>query len=252
MNRAAFGQVGYCAANDFLDAYASHKSHVDKTFTVSINWCGWRDVGMAAEARKRWAGMRGIDLASAAKGVLPLADGLSPSEGIEIFQRVLTSDFSRIAVSTRELPVARELDAEILKPAFLKDIESAAALAQQHVRPKLTNAYVSPRNPTEENLARFWQELFGIEQIGVHDNFFDLGGHSLLATQVNARILKAMSVQLSVRALFDHPTIEELATAIIRMRAAQADGNTVADVLADLESIDETAGQQMHPGKSTP
>jgi hypothetical protein len=61
-----------------------------------------------------------------------------------------------------------------------------------------------------------------------------------------------MSVQLSVRALFDHPTIEELATAIIRMRAAQADGNTVADVLADLESIDETAGQQMHPGKSTP
>jgi hypothetical protein len=48
--------------------------------------------------------------------------------------------------------------------------------------------FVAPRDPVEELLASIWQELLGIERVGIHDDFFELGGHSLLATRVIARV----------------------------------------------------------------
>jgi acyl transferase domain-containing protein/acyl carrier protein len=54
---APFGQVAYCAANAFLDAFAHHKTSRDSTFTVSINWDTWQEVGMAVEASKRFLGL---------------------------------------------------------------------------------------------------------------------------------------------------------------------------------------------------
>ena len=74
--------------------------------------------------------------------------------------------------------------------------------------------FVPPRTPFEEALAKIWRKFLKIEQIGVHDNFFDLGGHSLLATQVVARIRELVGAEVSVRVLFDCPTIEELAEAL--------------------------------------
>ena len=50
--------------------------------------------------------------------------------------------------------------------------------------------YVAPRNEVEEKLAGIWQELLGIERVGIHDNFFELGGHSLLAMRVISAIRK--------------------------------------------------------------
>ncbi len=54
-----FGQVGYCAANRFLDVYAHYKNTVDGVFTVSVNWDSWQEVGMAVEAVRRMAGIAG-------------------------------------------------------------------------------------------------------------------------------------------------------------------------------------------------
>lgn len=71
----------------------------------------------------------------------------------------------------------------------------------------------APRNPTEENLAKIWCEVLGRKSIGIHDSFFELGGHSLLAAQLIARARAEFGVDLSVRALFDHPTIALLAPA---------------------------------------
>jgi hypothetical protein len=68
-----------------------------------------------------------------------------------------------------------------------------------------------PGSQTERLLATIWMELLGIDQVGRHDSFFALGGHSLLATQVLARIHARLNVEVTLRALFDNPTLSALA-----------------------------------------
>ncbi|MEC4885101.1 MAG: amino acid adenylation domain-containing protein, partial [Scytonema sp. PMC 1070.18] len=75
--------------------------------------------------------------------------------------------------------------------------------------------YIAPRNPIEEALVEIWQELIKVEKVGIKDNFFDLGGHSLIAAQVHARIRKVFSIDLSLRELFDYPTIEKTTQLLI-------------------------------------
>ena len=87
----------------------------------------------------------------------------------------------------------------------------AAPARAAHARPELRSAYEAPRDETEAAIAAIWQELLGIERVGVHDNFFDLGGHSLLATQVMSRVREALGVDLSLEALFEAPTVGGLA-----------------------------------------
>ncbi len=74
--------------------------------------------------------------------------------------------------------------------------------------------FIAPRTPLEESITEIWSELLGIDQVGVHDDFFDLGGHSLLATQVMSRIRDVFQQNLPLRVLFDAPTISELAEAL--------------------------------------
>ncbi|WP_037584798.1 condensation domain-containing protein, partial [Stigmatella aurantiaca] len=70
--------------------------------------------------------------------------------------------------------------------------------------------HVAPRNQTEELVAGIWAELLGVDQVGIHDDFFDLGGHSLMATQVLSRIRDTLRVELTVSQLFKFPTVAGL------------------------------------------
>jgi amino acid adenylation domain-containing protein len=79
-------------------------------------------------------------------------------------------------------------------------------------------AYVAPRNATEESLAKIWSEMLGVPRVGVHDNFFALGGHSLLATRVVSAILNAFDVEVPLRTIFESPSISGLAAAIERVQ----------------------------------
>jgi acyl carrier protein len=78
--------------------------------------------------------------------------------------------------------------------------------------------YLSPRTSVEERLVKIWGKVLGKQQIGVHDNFFELGGHSLLATQLTSRLRDAFQIELSVRNLFEAPTVASLARYIETMR----------------------------------
>ena len=71
--------------------------------------------------------------------------------------------------------------------------------------------YVAPRTPTEEAVASIWRDVLSLEQAGIEDNFFELGGHSLVATRVIARLRDTLSIELPLRALFEAPTLRELA-----------------------------------------
>ncbi len=99
-------------------------------------------------------------------------------------------------------------------------VDRRALPAPERLRPELDKAFVAPRTTTEELLAEIWAQLLDIEHVGIHDNFFDLGGHSLLATQLVSRVREAFQVEISLRRLFEVPTVAGLAESIEGARQA--------------------------------
>ena len=81
--------------------------------------------------------------------------------------------------------------------------------------------FVAPRTEIERQVADLWQQVLGVDAVGVHDNFFDLGGHSLLMVQVHARLTDICRTALSVTDLFHYPTVSTLATFMTRGAAAE-------------------------------
>ncbi|QSX75473.1 amino acid adenylation domain-containing protein [Lysobacter arenosi] len=76
---------------------------------------------------------------------------------------------------------------------------------------KLAGERVAPRNALERSIAQAMAQVLGVAEVGVDDDFFSLGGHSLLAAQLTSRINKELGISLSLRALFDGPTVARLA-----------------------------------------
>ena len=74
--------------------------------------------------------------------------------------------------------------------------------------------FVGPRSETETAVAAMWVELLKINSVGINDDFFDLGGHSLMAIKIVSRIRDAFQVDLTLRNLFEAPTVAGLAAII--------------------------------------
>jgi acyl carrier protein len=93
-------------------------------------------------------------------------------------------------------------------------VDRKALPAPDGIRPELEKTYVAPRTSVEETLAGIWSQVLGIDQVGIHDNFFALGGHSLLATQVISRLREGFQIELPLRNIFETPTIDRLSKVI--------------------------------------
>ncbi|MDF5715349.1 MAG: SDR family oxidoreductase [Rhizonema sp. NSF051] len=232
--KTKFGQVGYSAGNEFLDAFSYYKASQNTTFTVSVNWDDWQEVGMAVEALKH-AVERNY-------GILEeqyLENALLPSEGVDVFMHILENICPRIIVSTEDLKVKLELH-DSLSAIDFETLGKVNLSQTAHPRPNLSNAYVVPRNEMEQTIAGIWQQLLGIEQVGIYDNFFELGGHSLLGTQVISRMRESLQIELSLHNLFEKPTIAGLATLGEKnhLTIQKLPATTTSDILGEREEIE--------------
>ncbi len=139
--------------------------------------------------------------------------GIRPEEGQRCISELIRKQLPpQVVLSSISLPsLAKQLD---LTSADADNGETRFS------RPVLSSDFEEPADDVERTLRDYWEELLGIEGIGVEDNFFDLGGHSLIAVRLFARIRQAFGVDFPISVLFEAPSIRSCA-ALLRKRATQ-------------------------------
>ncbi len=159
-------------------------------------------------------------------------DGIAPSEGIDVFTRILSEELPQVVVSTRDLEARIAASRLTADTDTVLNMDGNTIAGPAHERPDISTSYTEPANETEQKMANIWQELLGIEQIGVNDDFFELGGDSLKAMTVRARIEKALDVEMPLSEFFKYPTIRKLAG---NMTVAVREGYRVIESVEDKE-----------------
>ncbi|NRD45991.1 type I polyketide synthase [Corallococcus exiguus] len=196
------------AAHAGMDAVAARQARMGGTRWYTVDWDVW-GVG---------------------EGFRPDAV-ISPSEGFRLLRALLTQPTGgRFLASLGSLEARRQVARDGASTS-----RAGGSASGKHPRPPLANAFVAPRDETEEKVAALWQDLLGVESVGITDNFFELGGHSLLGVQLLSRIREAFQVELSMRALFESPTVEVMTVAIVEASASQLDPEALEAMLAELE-----------------
>ncbi|WGT29240.1 non-ribosomal peptide synthetase [Pseudomonas marginalis] len=88
-----------------------------------------------------------------------------------------------------------------------------AALPKPDARQSLVD-WIAPVTAVEQQVAAIWAQVLGAERVGLNDHFFDMGGHSLLATQMVSRVRHGLGVEVSLKALFEHPLLADFVRAL--------------------------------------
>jgi tyrocidine synthetase-3 len=101
-------------------------------------------------------------------------------------------------------------------------INRGALPSPASVRPALQTPFVAPRSLAEAKMARLWTEVLCLDEVGVHDPFFELGGDSLRAMKLLSRIRNVFHVELSVKTLLDAPTIADVVEVLALHQAGGA------------------------------
>jgi acyl carrier protein len=189
-----FGYGAYAAANLYMDAFARARAGSGRW--ISVNWDEWRLSGP-------------VDEPAAGSGLARFA--MAPAEGAAVFARILEArGLSQVVVSSGDLAVRREQWIRLVGLRTKPTEGEKKEKARRHPRPNLHNPYVAASTATEKQVAAIWQELLGMEKVGIHDNFFELGGHSLMAIQLVTEIRTRMDAEISVATLFEGPTVHSL------------------------------------------
>ena len=194
------GQVGYCAANTTLDVLA-HAFSKRGMRVMSVNFDRWNQVGMAVQAEAR---MKALQMDAAE------FDGMAASEAQDVFGRILHGWTSpQVIVSVRDCTslVRQNSGATLSHVAGLT--RNGNDTRSVHDRTELR-----PDATIEEKVTLVWQQVLGVEQVGLQDDFFTLGGESLAALQILSRLQDIFGLEVSMKTFFERPTVAGLSEQI--------------------------------------
>lgn len=215
-----FGQVGYCAANSFLDAFAHEQTNRGKE-CVSINWDVWRNVGLAVKYENVY------------KAILQrkIESSISADEGLDVFDFALKlKRVPQVIVSSREIESLIEETSENRVSSSLNELDRVKFATASQPRAESLGSYVPPKNAAESYLADLWQELLGVNRVGAEDDFMELGGNSLISLQITSRLRKTYSVELSPSVVFQARTVAKLASELNALIQGAAQGVRPDDI----------------------
>ncbi|MCP4861744.1 MAG: SDR family NAD(P)-dependent oxidoreductase [Planctomycetes bacterium] len=130
-----------------------------------------------------------------------LKAGIDAASGMQALQRVLShATPATITISSMDMAKLNAVQSEAME--HMGDMPSV-----KFQRPNLSSEFEAPADSLEQQLADWWEELLGIEKVGVMDDFFEVGGHSLVAVRLFARIKKKWNLDYPLSLLFEAPTI---------------------------------------------
>jgi len=221
-NASVLGGLGfaaYAAANQYIDAFATHYSQKQDVPWISTNWDSW-----SAEEEQA-------------------ADARSSMDQYKMTKSEFMTAFERIAYLAREPQVVVSAGDLQTRLKLWVQLNQAPAEPQEqsilYPRPGILTNYEAPRNETERQICAIWQQALGIEKVGIFDNFFEVGGHSLLALQIVSQLRTVFQLALPLQTLVGEPTVAQLAEAIVRLRAEQVDHLLLSDLLTKVETMSD-------------
>jgi acyl transferase domain-containing protein len=194
------GYAAYAAANIYMDAFVERHNRTDPQQWLSVNLDAWH----TGNAGEKGGGTK----------------AMLPQQGVDVCLRAMCWQRShRLVVSTEDLQARVNqwiLLRQTAETVGAKEGGGEGELEERppaagRPRPPVSTPYVEPHTPLEQRLAHVWQNFFGFEKVGVHDNFFDLGASSLDLVQLSQKFKKAIGRDIPVVTLFRYPMISALA-----------------------------------------
>ncbi|NOQ28403.1 MAG: SDR family NAD(P)-dependent oxidoreductase [Bacteroidales bacterium] len=193
-----FEHVGYTSANNFQESFAQYRMR-NKNYTLSIGWDAWKDVGMTFDTlrKKHPKGFENY-----------LNQAISSNEGCDVLSRALKNNFSNLIISVSDIDILINNQETFKNNETILDHETEANLIIE--RPEFDIAYLEPTTDIEKELAKIWGNFFGLDKIGIKDDFFELGGDSLKATTLLSLVHEKLDVIIPMTEIFKCPTIKEM------------------------------------------
>ncbi|MBW4685869.1 MAG: acyltransferase domain-containing protein [Komarekiella atlantica HA4396-MV6] len=188
-----FGLGLYSAANHLIDSFTNRRNRNNSLPWYIINWDKLQ-LNFTQEPKTREQAP-GVEL------------GITPTETIEVFKRIFSLEIgTQIIVSTVDLNARHKYAFNLDSLANLQSSNQAES-SPRYSRPQLINSYVAPTNDLEKQITEIWQEILGITEVGIYDNFYELGGDSLIATQLISRLRAKFPIDLPLRDLLSEAMI---------------------------------------------
>ena len=147
---------------------------------------------------------------------------ISPAEGVEALDRILAAQLEpQVIVCPQDLQITLEQAAKASGERLLSAIKAQQKPKAVPANLRQHSAYVPPETEAERKITQIWQEVLGIDQVGIHDSFFELGGSSLFAIQVLSRLRKEFNIEIPPAMIFEGATISALAKLLTKDQDAK-------------------------------